>query len=69
MMLTEKDIKKAYDFDNAAADIGGYLDTNFETPSYRIRDMHRWAKAQGKDVEKLTPDERNQFLTYKSKAL
>ena len=69
-MLTKKDIQKACDFDNAAAVVGGYLDTTFETPSYRIRDMHRWAKANGKDVEKLTIDERNQFLTpNKIKAL
>lgn len=44
---------------------GGYLDTTFVTPSYRIRDMHRWAKEQGKDVENLTISERNQFLVDK----
>jgi len=61
-MLTNEDIKKDIEFDNAAADAGGYLDTDYTTPSYRIRDMHRWAVAHGKDVEKLTPDEREQFV-------
>lgn len=64
-MLTKEDIKKAIDFDNAAIEAGDYLDTTFETPSYRIRDMHRWAKEQGKDVENLTENERKQFLVDK----
>ena len=42
-------------------------DTNYTTPSYRIRDMHRWAVANGKDVEKLTPAEREQFIVKPKK--
>jgi len=61
-MLMKEDIKKAIEFDDAAAEAGGYLDTDYTTPSYRIRDMHRWAAAHGKDVEKLTPAEREQFI-------
>ena len=66
-MLTKEDIKKAIEFDDAAAEAGGYLDTNYTTPSYRIRDMHRWAVANGKDVEKLTPAEREQFIVKPKK--
>jgi predicted RNase H-like HicB family nuclease/uncharacterized protein YuzE len=58
-------VRKTIDFEDAALKAGGFLDTTFTTPSYRIRDMHRWAKVHGKDVEKLTTDERNQFLVDK----
>ncbi|GMA99150.1 histidine phosphatase family protein [Pelosinus sp. IPA-1] len=64
-MLTKEDIKKARDFDDAAMEAGGYLDTTFEAPSYRLRDMYRWAREQGKDVENLTESERKQFLVGK----
>ena len=69
-MLTKEDIKKAIEFDDAAAEVGGYLDTDYTTPSYRIRDMHRWAAAHGKDVEKLTPAELELFIVkHKKQAL
>ena len=61
-MLGHEDIKKATILDNAAAEVGGYLDTS---PSglrpYRIRDMHKYCKDHGKDIEKLTPAERDRF--------
>jgi hypothetical protein len=69
-MMNKEDIKKARDFDDAACEAGGFVDTTFETPSYRVRDMHNWAKANGKDVEKLSTIERDQFLVRpKTKAL
>jgi len=69
-MLSKEEIEKAREFDDAAAAAGGYLDTTFETPSYRLRDMHRWAKAHGKSVDKMTVAEKDQFLvTPKTKAL
>ncbi len=69
-MLTKEDIKKARDFDDAAHEAGGYLDTTYETSSYRIRDMHQYCRAMGKDVETLSPIERDQFIVKpKTKAL
>ena len=64
-MLTKEDIKNAIEFDDAAMEAGGYLDTTFETLSYRLRDMYKWARENGKDVEKLTINERSQFLVDK----
>lgn len=69
-MFRKEEIKKAREFDDAANAAGGYLDTTYETPSYRIRDMHVWAKANGKEVDKLTPAERDQFIVrHKIKGL
>lgn len=67
MMLTKEAIKRAREFDDAAAEAGGYLDTTHETPSYRIRDMYTWAKINGKNVNELTPAEREQFIIQPKK--
>lgn len=66
-MLTQNDIKKAGEFNNSAQETGGYLDTTFTTPSYRIRDMYKWARDNEKDVEKLSTDERDHFLVSSKK--
>ncbi len=61
MILTKEDIKKAIEFEDAAAEAGGYVEPMFELPPYRIADMIKWARANGKDVEKLTSAERERF--------
>ena len=60
-MLTQEDIKRAIQLEDAASGVGAYLDTSKSTPSYRIRDMHKYCKIHGKDIEKLTAVEREQF--------
>jgi hypothetical protein len=66
-MLTKEDIKDAIEFDDAAAAAGGYIDTKAKTIAYRLRDMYNYCVAQGKDIEKLTPDEREMFRVPASK--
>lgn len=69
-MLTEEEIKKAIELDDAAAAVGGYINTTAQSVPYRIRDMHKYCLAQGKDIERLTIPEREMFrVTAKSKAL
>jgi hypothetical protein len=60
-MLSKEDIKEAIEFEDAAAEAGGYVEPMYKLPPYRITDMIKWARANGKDVEKLTPNEREQF--------
>ncbi len=60
-MLSKEDIKKAIELDDAAAEAGGYVEPMYELPPYKIADMIKWARTNGKDVEKLTPTERAQF--------
>ncbi len=60
-MLDKEYIKKAIELDDAASEAGGYVKPMYELPPYRIADMIKWARANGKDVEKLTPAEREQF--------
>jgi len=61
-MITKEDIQKAIELDDAASKVGGYVDYRKPLPPYRIRDMIKWARANGKDVATLTKQERNQFL-------
>ena len=60
-MLTTNDIKKAIEFDDAAFRAGGYIDTKANTPSYRLREMHQYCINHNKDIEDLTPSEREMF--------
>ena len=69
-MLTKEDIRKADELDNAAAAAGGYINTEAKLVPYRIREMHAYCVSQGKDIEKLTPAEREMFrVQAKTKAL
>lgn len=61
-MITKEDIQKAIELDDAASKVGGYVDYGKPLPPYRIHDMIKWARANGKDVATLTKQERNQFL-------
>jgi hypothetical protein len=64
-MIKKEDIQKGIAFDDAASEAGGYVIEMKELPPYRIRDMIKWARTNGKDLEKLTKAERNQFLIKK----
>ena len=64
-MITKEDIQKAIALDDAAFEAGGYVIVGGELPPYRIRDMIKWARANDKDLEKLTETERKQFLIIK----
>lgn len=69
-MLKEDDIKKAVELDDAASEAGGFVEPMCEAIPYRIADMMKWARANGKDVEELTLAERDMFrIVPKTKAL
>jgi len=69
-VLTKEAVRNADDLDIAAIAAGGYINTNAGTVSYRIQAMHNYCISQDKDIEKLSPTEREMFrVTATPKAL
>ncbi|MBP2660404.1 MAG: hypothetical protein H6Q69_3436 [Firmicutes bacterium] len=61
MRINKKKLEQLNAFD-LAAERGGYVDrTANSSSSYNIRNMHKWCVANNRDIETLTPREKEMF--------
>jgi hypothetical protein len=61
MKMSKKELDSLNEFDAAAERAGGYIDKKAVSPAYQLRNMHKWCLAHGREVESLTPEEREMF--------
>jgi len=61
MKISKEKLQKFNALEEAAEKAGGFIDKTAKSPSYHIRNMHKYCVDHGKDIEKLTPAEREIF--------
>lgn len=62
MRLSKEKLDRLNAFDEAAEKAGGYVaKRSVNAPAYNIQQMHKWCIAHNREVETLTPAEREMF--------